>query len=99
MYKIIQNGDKGTRYMKDGKFIAKDKVPEDVRIKLDRGELNVPVEEAPPVVREKECIFCGAHTNLTRMVNLQTVALCEEHYYSETIGKVAQKLNERMQHA
>jgi hypothetical protein len=43
----------------------------------------------------KACIFCGEHSNLTRFVNLQRVALCETHYYSETIGKVAQKIRER----
>ena len=53
------------------------------------------VPEEPIKILDKSCIFCKTHSNLTRMVNMQTVVICEKHYYSETVGKIAQKLNER----
>ena len=54
-------------------------------------EDNLPEEEK--IVKFKQCLFCEEHGNYHRMVNLQTVDLCRDHYYSENIGKIAQKLN------
>lgn len=54
-----------------------------------------PVEEVETVDPTKLCLFCGAFTNTKRFVNLQTIAVCEEHYYSTTIGQIAQKMKEQ----
>lgn len=53
-------------------------------------------DESPeePKKNPKACIFCGMHSRYTRFVNGQTVYICDEHYYSENIGKIVQKLRE-----
>lgn len=78
------------RYKKDGKMISPKEIPENILQVLQHN----PVfnEEDEPVRTDKACIFCGTHSNLTRVVNLQVVSLCTDHYYSETIGKIAQHL-------
>lgn len=44
--------------------------------------------EAP----NRKCLFCGTWTKLSRIINGQTVYICEEHYYSKTTGQVAQQI-------
>ena len=73
----------GFRYMKDNRFIAKDKIPEEELAKL----------EEP--VNEKRCIFCGMGTNMCRTVDSKIVYVCEQHYYDTTIGQIAQQLREK----
>ena len=87
MYKIVE-GAKGKRYMKDGRFIKASDVPEE---ELKRLELNIPDTIEGD---NKKCIFCGMYSNLPRTVNGRTIYLCNEHFYSETIGKIAQKIRE-----
>jgi hypothetical protein len=43
----------------------------------------------------KQCIFCGQYAKYTRFINLQTIAICEEHYYSTTVGQTAQRIREK----
>lgn len=81
------------RYKKDGKMIAAKEVPENILQVLQHNPIFN--EEDEPVRTDKSCIFCGTHSNLTRVVNLQTVALCDEHYYSQTLGTIAQHLKEK----
>jgi hypothetical protein len=81
--KIVE-GKAGIRYMRDGKFISKDKVTTE--------ELNELYEQTKP--DPKACLFCGKHSKLTRFVNMQTLFLCEEHYHDKNIGQIAQKLRE-----
>lgn len=89
------------RYMKDGKLVKRSSVPQEV---IDEHE-GVAVAEVPTVAvivdteeerrqTDRSCVFCGQYTNWKRLVNQQTIAICEEHYYSETIGSIAQKLRE-----
>lgn len=47
---------------------------------------------APPP--EKECIYDGTEAKLSRSVNGEMVYLCDEHYYSKSLGQVAQQLRE-----
>lgn len=88
-WKVIDLGNKGKRYMRDGKLVKKAEVPDNIL----NNESETFEEETIQKV-EKKCIFCGAHSNLQRFVNMQTVVVCDEHYYSETMGRVAQKLKE-----
>jgi len=83
MYKKIK-GRGGFRYL-DGnnRFIAKDKIPKEELDKLD----GVPSPMGG-------CIFCDKPAVYTRFINLQTIVLCEEHYYSQTVGQIAHKLRE-----
>lgn len=54
------------------------------------------VEEpkAEAVDTDKNCIFCGKFTTWHRFVNLQSVAVCDEHYYSKSTGETVEKLRE-----
>ena len=88
-YTIIE-GKKGLRYQKNGKFIATAKVSKKIIEELKTKTSVEEIEQQAPRV----CIFCGQGSNLTRFVNMQTVVLCEEHYYSTNIGQIAQKLKE-----
>ena|SRR3990167_9516847 len=94
MYKIIKSK-YGNRYMKDSRFISKDKIPADILIKLDRGEINQPLEEEKQKPVDKKCIFCGVESNWTRPINGQAIYICQEHYYSETVGKIVETLREK----
>jgi hypothetical protein len=80
-YKAI-TGSKGTRYLKDGKLIAKSKIPEATLKALDEGD-----------DKGKFCIFCGIPCKYERFINLQTVYVCEEHYQNKTVGQTAQRMN------
>lgn len=72
-------------------------VSEDSDIQLD-----VTVEPSDEVKLEIEtarqpkrlCLFCGQHAKLPRLVNLQTIYVCDTHYYEKTVGQIAQKLRE-----
>lgn len=75
------------RYMRDGKLIKASEVPED-EIERMKGNVITQPEASPP----KSCLFCGAPARLTRYVNQRVVYICDDHYYTETIGKIAQKL-------
>lgn len=72
-------------------------LPRDVMEHFGLLNPDVPAEEdAPDEPRKdpKACIFCGVHSRFTRFVNLQTIYLCDNHYYDVNIGKCAQRLRE-----
>lgn len=81
-YSIVK-GAKGTRYLKDGKFIAKAKIPEGVIQSLESGANG-----------ERLCLFCGKETKLYRILDSQPVYLCEEDYQNRNLGQVAQRKRE-----
>lgn len=89
-----KNGPRGRfLYFKDGKMISVKDIPEDI---VDKLPLNGEYEEkevVAPTVRK--CIFCGNHATESRFVDLQTIYLCEEDYYSKTTGKITEKLREK----
>lgn len=85
-----KNGTK--RYRKDGRLFSPKAIPANVLQVLDNNsEFD---EEAIENQPSKECLFCGVYGKYPKLINGQTIALCEEHYYSENIGKIAQKLRE-----
>lgn len=92
IYKLSKKG--LPMYYKDGKLCSKDSIP---TIVLENIKVNEPYEYEVEMPKEivKECIFCGKSSNLTRMINANVVVLCKEHFYSENIGKIAQKLREK----
>lgn len=85
-YKLI-NSKHGNRYMKDNRFIKADDVPQEIKDKL---ETKTAAAEAP----SKTCIFCGEAATESRFIQLQTIALCNDHFYSRTVGQIVQKLKE-----
>lgn len=85
------------RFQKYGKLVKKNTLPRDVMEHfglLSPGEPEETDTPDEPRKDPKACLFCGMHSRFTRYVNAQTVFVCDEHYYSENIGKVAQKLRE-----
>lgn len=85
-YKLVETK-KGSRYMKDNRFVSQNKIPVDILERLGKQER---------VSTTKDCIFCGVPSKLTRVLNSQPLYLCEEHYYDSniTLGKIAQKVRE-----
>ncbi len=83
-YRLLK-GKMGMRYSVDGKLTSADKIPKDILEKL--------IDENKPI-KSRRCIFCGNNAEYSRFVNLQTVALCEEDYLNQNIGKIAQRLNQ-----
>lgn len=90
-YKIV-TGKNGDRYMKDSRFVSKASLPPEIYTQLKVG-VTVTDEELNPVI-DRACVFCGVYSNLSRLLNGQAVYICEEHYYSESIGKIAQRIRE-----
>lgn len=72
----------GTRYMRDGKFVSAGEVPEAIRRGVHSG------------VKVRTCLFCGQPATKQRYVYPQSVDLCDDHYYAETIGRIAHQLKE-----
>lgn len=76
--------------MKDGRLVKKADVPADELERLSKGNvIEQPTKTEQP---DKSCLFCGVHSRYSRFVDLQTVYLCDDHYYSENVGKIANKL-------
>ena len=91
-YKLV-TGRNGVRYMKDNRFVKKESLPPEVWTQLKVNEISTEEMLNPKV--DRSCIFCGEQSKLSRLLNAQTIYLCDNHYYSETIGKVAQRVRER----
>lgn len=83
----------GIRYLKDKKLFAKGNIPANIFPLIKVGE-TVSDENVRLEAPLKECLFCGVPCKNVRLLNQQTVALCDEHYYSKTLGQVAQKVRE-----
>ncbi len=90
--KIIVRG--MSRYMKDKRFIKAEDVPESVMAMFNEETEPAEMSTGQDSLRNKVCIFCGEPTNWSRYINGQIVYNCEEHYYSMSIGKIAQKIRE-----
>ncbi len=76
------------------KMISVKNIPENILNKMIIGESISDEPEKTPVSQERKCIFCGIHATDTRLINLQTVALCEGHYLNKTVGEIVQQLRE-----
>lgn len=104
--KIAQGGQKF--FYRDGKLIRKAQVPKEELVKLQQelaaqGIETVDVNEPETAVLEPEhveaeCLICGEPANRRRFVNLQTVAVCETHYFETTLGKLVIALREKGQY-
>lgn len=81
-------------YKMDRKFVSVKNIPANI-VELLNTNKEVDDTDLPPAPMYRGCIFCDKHSKLQRTVNLQTVYLCDEHYYDKTIGQVAQQLNEK----
>lgn len=82
-------------YYRDGKRIKRTLVPKDEYAKFETiDEAPVQTATVKSDIPEKVCLFCGQEGTHTRFIDFQTVYLCEEHYLSQTLGKIAHKVRE-----
>lgn len=85
----------GIRYRRDGLLFSVNNIPLDIleilQEKAEYDDTPLPEKEA------RTCIFCGTETTWGRTVNNEYLHLCKDHYYSTTLGKLAQKQRELQQ--
>lgn len=81
------------------KMVSIKDIPEAVQIALQAGtpevDENALMETTEVDTVDRGCVFCGVYSNWQRLVNGQTVHICEEHYHTTTIGQIAAKLREK----
>lgn len=46
----------------------------------------------------RRCVFDGEYTKLSRVVNQQTIYICEKDFYDKTIGQIAQQVRINEEH-
>ncbi len=99
MYKVVTTPSGRNMYYHDGKLTSIKNIPDHIAIALASGtkELDETQYEDKEMkqTQDKSCIFCGQPTNIERLVNLQRVYICEEHYHTTNIGQIAQKIREK----
>jgi hypothetical protein len=100
-YRIIYLKDGKKRYLKyTGKkyqFIKTGDVPQEWMDRFEEERIAAAKEAArleELAKNAKNCIFCKGFGRYQRLVHLQTVYLCEEHYQTMNIGKIAQRMRE-----
>lgn len=94
MYKV-RDGIKGRKlYFHDGKMISIQDVPDEVLYELQFTD-QVEERHLEPPRFNKPCLACDKEGKYERIVHMQTIVLCNEHYYSLNIGKIAQLLKEK----
>lgn len=105
-WKKIKRGDGATVYMKidfhgegegrkaHSRFVALKNVPPAIMDKFDVGKNEIDDFGLDLNAPSKLCVFCGMASKYTKMINGQTIYLCDEHYYSKNLGQVAQRLKE-----
>lgn len=76
-YKIVTSPRGGDIWMKDGRFIKNEEMPE--------GEIKV---------YRNECLFCSNEGTHKRLLNGRRLPVCNDHYYTTTLGKLAQAARE-----
>jgi hypothetical protein len=94
IYKKYIHADGTVRYRDKTKnvFVSTKTIPANV-MELLRYRDEVDDTDLPSAPAFRKCIYCDSHSKYERFINLQTVYLCDEHYYSKSIGQVAQQLN------
>lgn len=96
IYKVQKTGIGATVYRMDNKLIKTADVPSNV---VDLLEHQPEVDDTNLKLQTpyRNCVFCKDYTKLSRMVNQQTVYICEKDFYDKTIGQIAQqvRLNEK----
>jgi hypothetical protein len=108
-YKLIpRRNNTSFQYMKDGKFIKGELVPDNIKAVLQPGMVvSDSVEGVIPQQTvanwtpnntdlDRVCLICGQPKERQRFVNMHMVALCDEHYQTMSLGKIAQHLNAKL---
>lgn len=93
------NGLGYVNYRRDKRFVKTADVPGNI-VDLLKEQDSVDDENIKVTAPYKRCVFCKEETRLSRTINQQTIAICKKHFYSKTIGQIAQqvRLNEEETH-
>lgn len=89
-FKTVAFGVEGWRYTKNGLMTKESRVPAEVMEQFEHRE-SVDYDDQPDKPR---CLFCDAPGSRKRYLRPVTVDLCEHHYYSENIGRIAAQIRE-----
>lgn len=83
------DGYTGYRFTKGNMLTKGSRIPPEV---MEKFEINSTIEyDDKPELRR--CIFCDGYQTRQKMLNLQTVELCEWHYQHMNLGKIAAQVN------
>lgn len=82
-------------YRRDKCWIKKDKIPGNILPLLKVGGPPISDDNLKIESPLHPCVFCKAFTKTSRFINLQTIYICEEHYYSKTTGQIIQQVREQ----
>lgn len=83
-------GNEGFRYTKNGLITKESRIPHEV---MERFAYNPTVEYDDEPDRRR-CIFCDAPQKRVRGLNLVMIDLCEYHYQTKNLGKIAEQVRE-----
>lgn len=93
-YKAELSGLGYTIYKQDHKMIKATKIPGNIFPLLKVGGPVISDEGMKLEAPLHPCVFCKEMTKTLRLINMQTIYLCNEHYYSKTTGQVIQQVRE-----
>lgn len=71
------------------KFTSVKNIPGNI-LKLLETQDEVDDALVTPETPLRECVVCDTPTKMYRLINQQTVAVCEEHYHNKSLGELAQ---------
>lgn len=80
-----KEGVEGFRYLKDSKLTKESRIPHDVMEKF--AYTDTVNYDFDPLARL--CLFCDSPQTRQRVLNSQTVELCDWHYHNMSLGKIA----------
>lgn len=70
-------------------------IPELIMAGFENGQVEIDDLDLNLDVPDKNCLFCGEpNCKLTRLLNTEIIYLCDEHYYSKSLGQIAQHIRE-----
>lgn len=82
------------RYVRNNKVVKTKDVPAGIKVLLETHDRvdDEQYTESELTYIGKRCIFCHEPYKYERLLNQQSVALCAEHYYSKSMGQIAEQL-------
>lgn len=80
-------------WYRGGKLTSVNKVPLNVlEALMKQSEVNDEDLQQPAIQEDRVCLFCGGPAEWQRQITGQPVDLCEQHYYSENVGRITARL-------
>ena len=96
IYKTINGPRNDVRFTKDGRLFSKKNIPANIYRQFEDKEVGHEVNDEGVVLEApvKECVFCGSESKLYKLINSQTIYLCDEDYYDKNTGQIVQQVRE-----